>query len=282
MPDAAAVCSFVAREGFALPPVRAYTCGMEILFSLVPPNLLLASICIAVLAGVIKGMVGFGMPMVLISGLSSFLAPELALAGLILPTLVTNGMQALRQGPAAAWQSVQRFRVFLLVGGVVLVLSAQFVRVLPVQAFLLIIGVPVAVFSVMQLLGIRFHLSQPSIRIEVLVGAFAGFIGGLSGVWGPPTVAYLTALDTQKAEHVRVQGVIYGLGAVALTGAHIGSGVVRLDTIWFSLALLPPAVLGTWVGYAVHDRIDQATFRRATLLVLMIAGLNLIRRAIFA
>jgi len=31
----------------------------------------------------------------------------------------------------------------------------------------------------------------------------------------------------------------------------------------------------------MHDRIDQATFRKATLLVLMIAGANLLRRGVF-
>ena len=35
-----------------------------------------------------------------------------------------------------------------------------------------------------------------------------------------------------------------------------------------------------WAGGAVHDRIDQTTFRRATLVVLLIAGLNLIRRGV--
>jgi hypothetical protein len=36
-----------------------------------------------------------------------------------------------------------------------------------------------------------------------------------------------------------------------------------------------------WLGGRVMDRIDQAVFRRATLLVLLLAGLNLIRRALF-
>jgi len=93
-------------------------------------------------------------------------------------------------------------------------------------------------------------------------------------------VAYLTALGTPKQEHVRVQGVIYGLGAVALLGAHIASGVVRTETIPFALALLPPALLGMWLGFAVQDRIDQVAFRKATLVVLLVAGGNLVRRGL--
>ena len=60
------------------------------------------ALAIGLLAGFVKGAVGFAMPMILISGLGSILPAELALAALILPTLVTNGMQALRQGTGAA------------------------------------------------------------------------------------------------------------------------------------------------------------------------------------
>ena len=254
---------------------------MDTLFLLLSPSQLVAAFAVALVAGVIKGMVGFGMPMILISGLSMFLSPELALAGLIIATVATNGLQALRQGWRAAWGSIKRFRVFLLVGLVFLLSSAQMVRLLSPQTFLLILGIPITFFACLQLFGVRFHLSKPSVRVEAGVGAFAGFIGGLSGVWGPPTVAYLTALDTPKNEHVRVQGVIYGLGAVALLFAHTGSGVLRAETLLLSLALLPPALVGMWAGVRWHDRIDQATFKKATLVILAVAGLNLIRRGVF-
>ena len=86
------------------------------------------AVLVVLVAGVVKGMVGFAMPMIMISGLSFFLPPELALAGLLFPTVATNGFQALRQGAAAAWESIVRFRLFLIVGGVLLLSSAQLVE----------------------------------------------------------------------------------------------------------------------------------------------------------
>lgn len=255
---------------------------MTQLFTLVSPAEFALAFSITALAGLIKGMVGFALPMIIVSGLGVFLPPELALAGLILPTLVANGIQALRQGPRAAIDSVRRFGVFLSVGLVFLLGSAQLVRTLSESTLLLLIGVPITLFSLAQLLGLGFSLDAPNKRIEALIGAVAGFIGGLSGIWGPPTVAYLTALNTPKDEQMRVQGVIYGLGAVALLGAHVGSGVLRGETLPFSIGLIAPAVLGMWIGGRFQDRIDQKTFRRATLFVLLIAGLNLVRRGMMA
>jgi uncharacterized protein len=254
---------------------------MDLLFPALPNSLILLTLVIALCSGLVKGVVGFAMPLVLISGLTTFVAPELALAGLILPTLATNIMQSLRQGPAAAWESIRTFRVYLIAGCLTLVVSAQMVRLVPDQVLQLLIGVPVVFFALLQLTGIRFHLARRRAWLEASVGGFAGAIGGFSGVWGPPTVAYLTALDTPKADQMRIQGVIYGLGSLALLGAHVGSGVLRAETWPFSAALIPPAVLGMWLGGLIVDRIDQRAFRRATLIVLLLAGANLVRRALF-
>ena len=243
----------------------AVTRAMDSIFILVTPQFLTYAILVGLFAGVIKGMVGFAMPTILISGLSTFLSPELALAGLILPTLVSNGMQAFRQGFGEAWASIKRFRVFLIAGGVVLASSAQLVRVLPPEAMFMIIGFAVSGFALMQLAGWQPKLPEKSNRLEAGIGAFAGFIGGLSGIWGPPTVAYLVAKDTPKAEQIRVQGVIFGLGAVVLLFAHMKSGVVTWQTLPFSALLVVPAVAGVLIGFQLQDRIDQQQFKHLTL-----------------
>jgi len=255
---------------------------MDTLFPLLSPNELLLAAMVALVAGFVKGIVGFAMPMIFISGLTVFMPPELALAGLIIPTLATNMFQALRQGPSAAVRSVVDFRVFLIVGFFALIISAQFVRVFPAHVMLGVIGALITFFVVLDLSGYKMKLSQRSPKVEAVAGVVAGGMGGLSGVWGPPTVAYLTALNTPKLDQIRIQGVIYGLGAVALLAAHIGSGVLRWETLSFSLAMLPVALIGVRIGTVFMDKIDQVMFRRATLCVLLVVGLNLIRRAWFA
>ncbi|MGK7753948.1 MULTISPECIES: sulfite exporter TauE/SafE family protein [unclassified Roseovarius] len=238
---------------------------------------------VAVLGGIVKGVVGFAMPMVVISGLSTVMSPEVALAGLILPTLVSNSWQALRQGLRAALGSLAKYRVFLGSGMALLLVSAQFVRVIPEAVMLLLIGVPIIIYAGFALVGRPLRLPpNPGRRVEAAIGAVAGFFGGISGVWGPPTVAMLTALDTEKAEQMRVQGVIYGMGAVLLTGAHTASGVLNAQTLPLSLSLIVPALIGLWIGFMLQDRIDQRLFRRLTLAVLVVAGLNLVRRGIIS
>ena len=253
---------------------------MEI-FAFLDPTEMLIALAVAALAGFIKGVVGFAMPMILVSGLSTFLAPELALAGLILPTLVANGVQALGQGWRAAFQVIGRFGVFLGTGFAFLLVSAQMVRIVHAETMLLVLGGMIGLFAFVQLMGWKPTLVCPGRMLEGAVGAVAGTVGGVSGIWGPPTVAYLTALGTSKSDQIRIQGVIYGLGSVALLGAHVGSGVLRAETAPFSAVLVVPAVAAMWLGTRVMEQIDQATFRSATLVVLLVAGLNLVRRGLF-
>nr|WP_216665598.1 sulfite exporter TauE/SafE family protein [Pseudoruegeria sp. HB172150] len=236
---------------------------------------------VGVLAGFVKGAVGFALPMIMISGLGSFLPPELALAALIVPTVVANIWQSMRDGLAAALESVRRFWVYTAITLVFIATSAQLVRVMPGWVFYLILGVPVTAFALAQLLGWRLVIrAEHRRRAEVMIASLAGFIGGLSGVWGPPTVAYLTALETPKAEQMRVQGVIYGAGSVVLLLSHLRSGVLNGQTLPLSVAMLVPCMIGLVIGYLAHDRMDQERFRRMTLAVLVVAGLNLVRRGL--
>jgi len=215
----------------------------------------------------------------MISGISSILPAEVALSMLILPTVMTNVTQALRQGWREAWVSVKRFKVYLMVGGVFLVMGAQLVSYLPPHILLLIIGLPLTGFALMQLLGMTFQIAPANrLKAEAMIASVAGFIGGMSGVWGPPTVAYLTATNTPKKEHVRVQGAIYGLGAVALFLVHLQTGIISARTLPTSALMLLPAGIGMLIGFMIQDRLDQAKFKKATLLVLVVAGLNLVRR----
>ncbi len=136
---------------------------MDMFFSLLTPSEWAFAFVIGLVAGFIKGVVGFAMPLVLISGLTMFLSPELALAGLIFPTVITNMFQALRQGVAAAWDSIKMFKVFLIAGGIALSLSAQTVRFLAADTMLLVIGIPITLFALWQVTGRSFTLSHDRI-----------------------------------------------------------------------------------------------------------------------
>lgn len=253
---------------------------------LIPPgisaDLFFAAMLIGIAAGFVKGAVGFAMPTVLISGLGSILPAEVALSALILPTLATNSVQALRGGIVAAAHTAWSLRVYIAVVLVVMIFAAQLVPVLPGQTVYLALGIPVTLFAAIQLAGWQpvMHGGRRWV-FDLGIGAMAGLSGGMSGIWGPPTVTYLLAVNTPKEQQLRAQGVIYGLGSVMLVAAHLKSGILTTQTAPFSAIMVLPALAGMVLGMQVSDRLDQQRFRRLTQVVLVLAGLNLARRGIW-
>ena len=240
-----------------------------------------AAMAITGFAGFVKGAVGFAMPMIMISAFSSFLSPELALAGLILPTLFTNLSQAFRQGAAAAADTAFTYRRFLSATVICIAISAPFVAAIPQPLFLMLLGLPITAFAALQLSGLSLALQlQYRIRAEWALGVISGLYGGVSGVWGPPLLVYLLSTKASKSETVLAQGVVFLIGAVALLAAHLVTGVANGPSMAFSATLTVAGMIGLHLGYRLQDRLDQHRFRRWTQTLLVLTGLNLIRRSL--
>lgn len=249
----------------------------------IAPTLLIASFAVAILSGVIKGAIGFGMPLVILSGLSTFLDPKLALIGMIAPIVVSNALQALRTGVGPAIEATRSAWRYMLIVCIMIFAAAQLVPVIPSEAFYFVLGIPVLILALIQLMGLRLIIPlRHRGWAEWAVGLISGVLGGLAGTWGPTTVLYLLAIDMPKARQVIVQGMIYGTGSVTLLFAHLRSGLLNAETIPFTLALLPTALVGMWIGFQIQDKLDQEKFRKLTLIVLVIAALNLLRKGLLS
>lgn len=254
---------------------------LDEMMSLMPLWALLAAFGVTLFAGVVKGAIGFGVPLIITSGLTLFLDPVIAVSGVVFPALVSNFVQVVRHPRVDIIDAVKEHKRYILVVCVLILIVSQFVARVPESVFFLILGVPVVVLSVMQLAGVRFSIPKARRRVaEWGIGAMTGVLGGFTGSWGPLTVLYLIALDTPKMRQLLVQGVVYSLGAVALFAGHLQSGVLNAATIPFSALLLVPVFVGMLIGFRVGARLDADLFRKLTLTLLVVAGANLVRRGL--
>ena len=240
-----------------------------------------AALAVTLFAGFVKGAVGFAMPMILVSAFAIFLPQHLALAGLILPTLVTNLSQAFRQGGGPALDTTRTYRRFLIATVICIAISAPFADAIPRMVYLLMLGLPITLFAGLQLMGhsLAIHLDHRD-RAEWGLGVIGGLYGGVSGIWGPPLLVFLLSTGADKLTMIRAQGVVFLIGAATLLVAHLGTGLLNAETLGFSVALCLPALVGLFIGYRVQDRLDQARFRRWTQALLVITGLNMVRLAL--
>lgn len=250
-------------------------------FMIITPTLFVFACCVTMLGGFVKGAVGFAMPLIMISGMGIFIAPELVVAGIVLPIVLSNMLQVARAGLGPSRSAFKEHWRYVTLVCVMILVSAQFVRMIPADVMFIVLGVPVVGLCFVQLIGWRPSIVPRWRRpFEWVAGTLSGILGGLAGTWGPPTVLYLIALNTPRDRQMAVQGVIYGLGSVMLLLGHLKSGILNADTLAFSASLVAPALIGMWLGFKLGDRFDQERFRKITLLVLIVAGVNLIRRGV--
>jgi len=245
------------------------------------PMAFTAAVMVTLFAAFVKGAIGFAMPLIMISAFAAFMPPPLAVAALIFSVVVTNGLQAFRQGGGAVWGTVIKYRRMIAMIVIFIVVSAQFLLVMPTWLLLGLLGLPVTAFALSQLAGHPWRLRLRHQRgAEYALGMIGGLYGGISGVWGPPVIVYLVSINAEKREALRVQGVVFLIGGVVLLSAHLQSGVLNATTLPLSAALVVPALLGMWLGFRLQDRLDQSRFRRWTLILLALTGLNLVRQAL--
>lgn len=256
---------------------------MDLLLDRYGPALMLAAAAIMGFGGFVKGAVGFALPMVVISGLGSLIGAQETIGILIVPMALSNIWQTMRQGLAAARETFWEFWRLYVVMGVTITIVAQLVPAIPGSVLFTLLGLLVSGAAALQLAG--WTPRAPSNgrsrnRIEVATGLVAGIAGGLAGAWGLPVLCYLIACSVEKTRMIRAQGIAFLVGSVVLVGAHLKSGVLNAVTLPMGFLMIAPVMAGMWFGLRLQDRLDQRLFRRITLAVLLIAGLNLLRRGL--
>ncbi|HSF94279.1 MAG TPA: sulfite exporter TauE/SafE family protein [Thermohalobaculum sp.] len=249
----------------------------------VDPLILIAACAIMAFGGFVKGAVGFALPMIAIGGLGSFMPAQDTVAILIFPTVLTNFWQTMRQGTGAAGETLGQFWKLNLLLGLTIGVAAQWVPDIPSAGLFVFLGVLISTAAGLQLAGWRPRApgqAGPRMALEIVTGLVAGVCGGLSGVWGPPVLFFLIALECEKTLQIRALGLAFTVGSIILVPAHLMSGLLNRATLPFSALMCVPVALGMVAGLRWQDRMDARLFRRLTLVVLCLAGLNLLRRGL--
>ncbi|NVO12702.1 MAG: sulfite exporter TauE/SafE family protein [Rhodoplanes sp.] len=223
------------------------------------------------LAGLVKGTIGLGLPTVAMGLLGLAVSPAIAAAVLVVPSFVTNAWQML-SGPALA-PLLRRLWPMLL--GVVfgtLAGSRLFGLAGPGAAALL--GAALAAYGVVGLAKVR--LPRPTAARETwlgpLVGVLTGLVTAATGVFVLPAVPYLQALGLDKDDLVQALGLSFTVSTVALGAGLLQAQILDFALAGASLAALLPAAAGMGLGQLLRARVSEATFRTVFFAGLLVLG----------
>jgi uncharacterized membrane protein YfcA len=230
-------------------------------------------------AGIVKGTLGVGLPLVAIPIAAIAMPPAQAMALTIAPILVSNSWQVIETGVAGEalrrfWRLIIGLCFGILLGGLLL-------SKIELKTSLILLGIVLLGFCALQLLPTRWQIQQKDERwLGPLAGFVSGFIGGFTGLYGLIALSYLIALRLDKNMFVGSISLLYLIGILALTITLTSHQVIAMDELIGTFLVLLPLFIGMLIGRRIRDRISQALFRRLLLLLLMVIGSSLILRGI--
>ncbi|WP_213066230.1 sulfite exporter TauE/SafE family protein [Acinetobacter haemolyticus] len=224
-------------------------------------------------AGMIKGMIGLGLPAVSMGLLTIAMSPFQAAALLIVPSMVTNIWQLFAEG--RVWAFIRRF--WSLLFGIVIGSIWSFLPTLNQshgQSSELLLGSMLAIYGLYGLCVNKLpQLTAHERWLSPVIGYLGGAVTVATGVIIIPVVPYLQSLQLKRDELVQALGLTFTVSTICLAvflHHNPMSGVV-LDYRLSILALLA-ALIGMWFGKKIRYQLDEQKFRRIFFMGLVALG----------
>jgi len=225
-------------------------------------------------AGLVKGVVGLGMPTVSLALMAAVVDLKVAIVLVLVPAFATNVWQSLRGGrlgPIVArhWPLLALACLGIWFGAGLLAQGDG--RLYSGGLGLLLMAY--AGFS----LGVR-QVPPPG-RHEVWLGPLTGALSvlssGMTGSFAVPGVPYFQALALKRDELIQTLGITFTVATVALALALGRNDMIEPAALGISAAALMPAFAGVALGQAARRRLSENRFRQVFFAALGLLGLYL-------
>src|SRR5210317_344299 len=236
----------------------------------------IGQIClIFILAGLVKGTVGFGLPTIGI-GLGALISDiPTAMMLILIPTIFTNIAQILSTGSVT---SVLTKTWAFLLGAVVLVPGGLWmVVVVPEFPYERLLGLSILVYSLASLRGFNPVMrTKNNHRIGLGLGLLNSVLTGMTGSMSVPGVMYLRSLQLSKDDLLCAMGVLFLISTIAMGMSLWWFERATQDLSILSVMMCLPVGLGVWCGMRIRRVLSEDQFKQIFLWAFAALGLYLV------
>lgn len=228
-----------------------------------------------VLAGMVKGVIGLGLPTIAMGLLGLAMAPAQAAALLIIPATLTNLWQLAFGGHLPAL--LKRLWPMLLAIFVGTGAGSLWLGIEGGQWVVRALGAALLLYALSGLWLPTLRLAPSRERwLAPLCGLVTGVITSATGVFVIPAVPYLQALGLNRDQLVQALGLSFTVSTLALAAGLLWRGALGGAELGASLLTLAPALLGMWLGQWLRQRISALLFKRVFFVGLGLLGGHLL------
>jgi uncharacterized membrane protein YfcA len=229
---------------------------------------------VLVFAGLVKGVIGMGLPTVAIGLLATRMPPAQALAIVITPAILTNIWQTFAGGH---FIEILRRLWPLMLGTVIGIRAGSGLMTGPYAAYgTIILGLLLIVYAILGLSMVRFYVPPAHEKwIGGVVGLITGTVSASTGVQIIPSMPFMQAIGLEKNVFVQALGMFFTTATIALAFNLTSAGLLSAATALPGGVALVAAFAGMFAGQILRDRMDAETFRYWFLISMMLLGFYL-------
>lgn len=220
-------------------------------------------------AGVARGMLGFGATLIVVPCLITIYGPiEAVVAASVIeiPAVLSLLPTAIRQ---ADWRHIAPVGFASLL---TIPLGAWLLVSIDQETAQRVIAIAVVVFAILLGTGWRYQ-REPGLGVKVAVGAASGVTGGMANIGGPIVVMFLVA-SNKAAAGVRAGIMAYfSMSAAYRIGTYALLGLFAPPFVYVAAGLCAPYLLGIGLGAKLFSKVSEQLFLRIAIGLVLTTGL---------
>lgn len=235
---------------------------------MIEPLLWIPLLAVALLAGTLGGVVGFGSAVILLPVCAYVFGAGEAVPILTVAALVGNLSRAAFSWRETDWPAVGTFALGAVpaaMAGALVFIELETGLIHRILGVFILLTIPARRWAASRGMAVRRWHFLP-------LGVAMGFLSGLVGTVGPINAPFFLAYGLVKGAYLATEAL--GAAAIHLAKSTVYGRFSELDltTAAYGLTIGAALVAGSWIGKQVVDRLDVAAFVRVVEVLLIAAG----------
>ena len=242
--------------------------------------ILIQIILIFFAGGLIKGLIGVGLPTVTLTFLSFIFDIKVSISIILLPIIITNLYQMIDGKYLKKIVSDTKF--FQISAFIFVFLGFYFLLIFNSNTILIILAVILIFNSILGLTKYEIQFKNfKSKYYQLFIGSMTGVVTGVTGIYTMPFIFLIQSLQYTKNQVIQLMGLTFFIFACTQFLLFSFNDLINIKILILSTVACIPILIGVYLGTILRKKISEALFKLLFNLMLVIMGVLLITKAIF-
>ncbi|QMS85219.1 sulfite exporter TauE/SafE family protein [Candidatus Xianfuyuplasma coldseepsis] len=232
---------------------------------------------IALTAGFVKGVSGFGSSLVSIPLLALVFGVDyikeivvvMVTFNLILNSMLLVAHKGFRIDSLRNVWLIPLFGILFTIVGIEIFIAVSDTTIKTIAGIMILVSMGIKILQYSP-----YSITLPETNLfKIIVGSLSGIGNGIASIDGPPVVFYLSSIHAEKVYFKNVLAAHFLVMGIAAVFYHISIGSYTMDIVSILLVMIVGTAIGAFVGIKISKNWQQHIFDYVVIVILFALGM---------